>query len=38
MIESSEESGLSVRRQCELLEVPRSSHYYRTEIASKAQY
>jgi putative transposase len=23
------ESGLSVRRQCELLEVPRSTHYYR---------
>jgi transposase InsO family protein len=26
---STEASGLSVRRQCELLEVPRSTHYYR---------
>lgn len=34
---SSEESGLSVRRQCELLEVPRSTHYYRQKsLRSKA--
>lgn len=29
MIVPKVESGLSVRRQCELLEMPRSSHYYR---------
>jgi len=35
MIESPKESGLSVRRQCELLEVPRSSHYYRQKSQQK---
>jgi len=29
MIERVEDCGISVRRQCELLQVPRSSHYYR---------
>lgn len=31
MIQAQEGSGLSVRRQCELLKAPRSTHYYRQQ-------
>lgn len=35
MIQIPEESGLSVRRQCELLNAPRSTHYYRQNSLQK---
>ncbi len=35
MIRDENEAGISVRRQCELLEVPRSTHYYRQKSLSR---